>query len=75
MTDTDRVITEKFDKWLFEKCPDNGVVVEILKSCGAYLNLQTRSNYAKLNNISYEGAKKFRKNIDLFGCKLIIDND
>jgi hypothetical protein len=42
---------------------------------GAYLNLQTISDYAKENNISYEGAKRFRRVEEIFGVKFVIDND
>ena len=53
---------------------NNIELVQIIKLCGDYLNLKTRSNYCKENNISYNGAKNFRQNIELFGVKFIIDN-
>lgn len=53
----------------------NSELVQIIEHIGSYLNIQTISDYAKNNNISYNGAKKFRKNITLFGVKFIIDND
>ena len=53
----------------------NEVLVQIIELAGGYLNLQTITDYAKANNISYNGAKKFRKNIELFGVKFIIDNE
>ena len=54
---------------------DNDSLVQIIEHAGAYLNLATITAYAKENNISYNGAKKFRKTITLFGVKLVIDND
>jgi len=54
---------------------DNNSLVELFKSTGAYLNLKTISDYAKENNISYEGAKRFRRVEEIFGVKFVIDND
>lgn len=53
----------------------NKDMIQIIELCGDYLNLKTRSQYAKENNISYNGAKNFRENIELFGIKFIIDNE
>lgn len=36
---------------------NNTSIVQIIELCGAYLNLQTISNYAKKNGISYNGKK------------------
>ena len=54
---------------------DNSDLVQIIELCGNYLNLQTISDYAKNNNISYNGVKKCRKIIKLFNVKLVIDNN
>jgi len=53
----------------------NNDLVRIIEHCGSYLNLRTRSAYSKENNLSYNGAKYYRQNINLFGVKFIIDND
>ena len=50
-------------------------LVQLCELCGQYLNLKTVAQYAKANGKSYNGAKYFRKNIELFGKKFIIDND
>ena len=58
--------------------PDRGgfvFVEKCIELAGDFLNLQTISDYAKENNISYNGAKKFRNNIELFGVKFVIEND
>ncbi len=52
----------------------NEDLVDIIRTCGAYLNLRTISGYAKENGISYNGAKNFRNRVELFGVKFIIDN-
>ena len=54
---------------------NNNDLVQIIEHIGGYLNLKTRAGYAKENNLSYNGAKKFRNNIELFGVKFIIDNE
>lgn len=50
-------------------------LVQIIEQAGAFLNLQTISDYAKENKISYNGAKKFRNVKKIFGVKFIIDNE
>jgi len=54
---------------------NNESLVQIIELCGSYLNLQTISNYAKNNKLSYNGAKHYRHKIKLFGQKFIIDNE
>jgi hypothetical protein len=53
---------------------DNSSLVQIIELCGNYLNLKTISDYAKSNGISYNGAKNFRKTVEIFNIKFIIDN-
>lgn len=52
----------------------NDDLIDVIKTCGAYLNLRTISNYAKDKSISYNGAKNFRESVDIFGVKFIVDN-
>ena len=54
---------------------DDDSLVQIIELSAKYLNLKTISKYAKSNNMSYNGAKKFRKSINIAGVKMIIDND
>ena len=53
----------------------NNDLVQLIEVAGAFLNLKTISDYAKENNLSYNGAKHFRKTIEIFKTKFIIDND
>ena len=53
----------------------NDMLVEIIKLSGGFLNLKTISQYSKDNNLSYQGVKTCRNVIELFGCKLVIDNE
>jgi len=54
---------------------DNDSLIQLIELCGGYLNLKTRSDYAKANGLSYQGARDHRKNITLFNTKFIVDND
>jgi len=53
---------------------NNADLVHIIEHVGSYLNLETISDYAKKNNLSYNGVKKCRKIIKLFNVKFVIDN-
>lgn len=53
----------------------NEDLVQIIERINYYLNLKTIQKYANDNSISYNGVKKHRKIIKLFGCKLVADND
>jgi len=52
----------------------NDELVQICELAGDYLNLKSISDYAKANNLSYNGVKKTRKIVVLFGQKFVIDN-
>lgn len=73
-TNTEKLIT--FVATKFEAAElDNNSLVELFKSMGSYLNLETIPDYAKRNKMSYEGVKKFRKVEEIFGVKFVIDNE
>ena len=69
----DRIMTN-INKGMENDLLSNDNLVQIIELCGSYLNLCSRSEYSKQNKISYNGAKKHRKNIKLFGQTFIIDN-
>jgi hypothetical protein len=54
---------------------DNNSLLQLIELCGNYLNLQTIPNYAKENNISYNGVKNYREVVKLFNVKFVIDNE
>ena len=54
---------------------NNDGLVQIIELCSGLLNLKSITQYAKDNNISYNGAKKCRSVIELHGNKFIVDND
>lgn len=53
----------------------NHELVQLIEHVGLYLNLSTIPDYAKSNNMSYNGVKKFRKIQKIFNVKFVIDND
>ena len=53
----------------------NTDLIEIIEAAGSFLNLRTIADYAKQNNISYNGAKNFRDKVELFGVSFVIDNE
>ena len=52
----------------------NDGLVQLIELAGTFLNLKTIPAYSKANGISYNGAKKCRKVISLFGVKFVIEN-
>ena len=70
--------TEKLMKFVSEKFEDNQLnndsLVQLIELAGSYLNLQTISDYAKVNKNSYNGVKYHREIITLFNIKFVVDN-
>lgn len=53
----------------------NDGMVQLIELIGDYLNLQTIPDYAKSQDLSYNGVKKTRKIQLIKGVKFVIDND
>ena len=67
---------DKIDEYVYNAIiSDDLDVVQIFERLNAYTNLKSISQYAKDNKLSYNGVKKHRKTITLFGCKFVADND
>jgi len=49
--------------------------VQLIELCGNYLNLSTIPDYAKANNLSYNGVKRHRIIKELFNVKFVVDNE
>lgn len=67
-------IIRNIDLGMSNNMLSNNDLINIIETSGSYLNLMTISDYAKENNISYNGAKHFREHLELFGVKFIVDN-
>lgn len=53
----------------------NDELVQLIEHIGGYLNLSRIPDYAKANNKTYNGVKKFRTIKTIFNTKYVIDND
>ncbi len=69
---------EKLQKFIYEKFDKNELsnddLVQVIELCGMLLNIQTIPDYAKENNMSYNGVKKNRQITKIFNVKFVIDN-
>lgn len=68
-------IVHRIGELMFECKFSNNQIVQIIELGGAYLNLQSISDYAKNNNMSYNGVKHHRTITTIFNNKYVIDND
>lgn len=75
MSDLKDKIILNIHKGMDNNMLSNDDLVQIIEHSGKLLNLQTVSDYAKSNGISYNGAKKYRHLVSLFNIKFIIDNE
>lgn len=64
-----------FERQLFEGNISNEEMVQLIELLGSYLNIASIPDYAKQNNLSYNGVKKTRNIITLFNQKFVVDND
>jgi len=53
----------------------NDDLVHIIELSARYLNALTISEYAKANNLSYNGVKKCRLTKMILGRKFVLEND
>ncbi len=54
---------------------DNDALLQLFKVMGSYLNLMTISDYAKANNLTYQGVKSCRRVESIFGVRFVVEND
>jgi hypothetical protein len=71
--------TNKIKEFIYNKFINddlnNDSLVQIIELSGMLLNLKSISNYAKDNDLSYNGVKHHRNIVELFGNKFVLDND
>lgn len=66
-------LAQRVSDWVIDKNPTNETLVQIIELLGDFAELKTISQYATDNNMSYNGVKKHRKIIELFGNKYVYD--
>ena len=75
----DTIHIDKIEEYVYKCICSNelseGSLVQLFERLNTFTNLKTITQYAKDNNISYNGAKNNRKVIELFGVKFIADNE
>lgn len=64
----------KFNEFVRNNDVSNEFLVQLIEQAGDYLNLQTIPNYAKRENMSYNGVKKGRYIRNIFNVKFVIEN-
>ena len=67
-------IANKFYDAIIARNPTNSDLVQIIELCGNLADLKTIVKYGKDNNLSYNGVKKTRNIIELFGVKFVVDD-
>lgn len=75
MTEKEKITLEKFGKFIQDGNVSNKFLVEIIKVAGGFLNIKTIADYARSNNMSYQGTKTCRDVINIFNVKFTIDNN
>lgn len=54
---------------------DDDSLVQLIELSAKYLNLKTIAEYARLNKLSYNGVKNYRKHVKISGVKFIVNNE
>jgi hypothetical protein len=75
LTDYEQKSLEMLGESLHKGKWSNDGLVQLIELAGSYLNAKPISTYAAENGISYNGAKKFRRVIEIMNVKYVIDND
>lgn len=74
LTEKEKEILNRFQKFIYNNSPNNDLLVQIIELAGTYLNIQTISDYAKENGLSYNGVKNNREIRNIFNVRFVIDN-
>jgi hypothetical protein len=77
MSELGQEYLQRLEKRVVEKGVSNEFLVSLLKLSETYLNLQRLSDYAKENNKTTQGLRRFKKDkiIKICDYQLIINND
>lgn len=66
---------DKIEEYVYKTlCKGELNMVQLFERLNTYANLKTISQYAKDNNLSYNGVKNNRKIVELFGVKFVSDD-
>ena len=70
-----RLLMDIAEKLIYNDGVNNYTLVQFIELCGNALNLETISDYSKRTGMSYNGVKKGREIVKLFGVRFVIDNE
>ena len=70
----ERRLSVNIHKYVMQVDDPNEFLVQIIEQAGGDLNLQTISDYARKNGMTYNGVKKCREVRTIFNTKFVIDN-
>ena len=71
MTLKEQTVLNRIEEMTYKGELSGECLVQIIKLCGQYLNLETISVCAKREGKSYNGILKTRKAVNLFGTKFV----
>jgi hypothetical protein len=74
MTKKERDTLMQLQQMITTEDVSNAFLVQLIELGGEYLNLSTIPDYAKKNNLSYNGVKNNREIKQIFNVKFVIDN-
>ena len=75
MTENEKIAIDKLHEMITQKGVSNEFLVQLIEVAGGYLNIKTIPDYAKYNNLTYNGVKKTRQIKIIFNTKFVIDNE
>lgn len=74
MTEKEIDIINRLGTYIHENGMSNEALVQLIELSGSFLNLMTISDYAKANQLSYNGVKHNRTIVKIFNTKFVIEN-
>jgi hypothetical protein len=75
MTDKEREIRDRFEKYLFENDVSNEFLLEIIKVVFDYGNVMTVKDYADSQGISPQGVYACRETEKINNIRFVINNE
>jgi SpoVK/Ycf46/Vps4 family AAA+-type ATPase len=75
MTDKERDIVERLDKYFYENPPSNECLLEIIKVAFQYGNVMNVSDYAKAKDITPQGVYACKNVQNENNIRFVIDNN
>lgn len=75
ITDKGKKICDFVTKKTMKGDLSNNDLVQLIEVAGSFLNLKTISDYAKDNDLTYNGVKNHREIIEIFNVKFVVDNE